>query len=333
MRNIKLLVVGCGLIGKKRLLASIRNGIPVENLFVYDSNLDLLKFRSQDEFKNITILVNIESLTEYNITHAIVAVPHNESVSIVSDLLTQQIIVLMEKPVARNLLEAERLFTHPKSKNLSIGFNYRFMPGLQILRKALVNKDLGKISSIKLELGHGGSPRDKETWKLDPIRAGGGVLLDPGIHLIDLLVFLFEGLDKNIEIRGVTKWKGFWNTGIEESMNIIGYVKEIPFNITCSIVAWRTRFNVEVIGTEGYIEVSGRGRTDGPHTYKQGHRWGWMNGGSQRNSEVNKVLSSEDLSLEIETAAWINKEPSVCSISSAYEGMKIYDQIKEQELK
>jgi predicted dehydrogenase len=333
MKNFKLLVVGCGLIGTKRLKASIKAGIPVENLFVYDPNLDLLKFQSSNNFKNITIVDNTNSLTNYKITHAIVAVPHNKVVSIVSDLLTQGIIVLMEKPLARNLLESEQLLNHPKSKNLSVGFNYRFMPGIQILRKALLSKDLGDISSLRLELGHGGSPGDVESWKLDPIKAGGGVTLDPGIHLIDLLVFLFEGLNENIEIIGVTKWKGFWNTGIEESVNIIGYVRKIPFNITSSIVAWRTRFHVEVIGTEGYIEINGRGRTDGPQTYVKGLRWGWKNSDSQRNSEVNKVLSTEDLSLEIETAAWIKGELNVCNISSAYDGMKIYNQIKERELK
>lgn len=332
MKNYKLLVVGCGLIGTKRLTASIKAGVPVENLFVYDPNLDLLKFQSNNNFKNITILDSTDSLTDYNITHAIVAVPHNKAVSIVSDLLTQGLIVLMEKPLARNLLESEQLFNHPKSKNLSVGFNYRFMPGIQILRKTILSKDLGDISALKFELGHGGSPGDEESWKLDPIKAGGGVILDPGIHLIDLLVFLFEGANENIEIIGVTKWKGFWRTGIEESVNIIGYVKKIPFNITCSIVAWRTRFHVEVIGTEGYIEVNGRGRTDGPHTYTKGIRWGWKDGDSQRNSEVNKVLSTEDLSLEIETAAWINGEHGICNISSAYDGMKIYNQIKEQEL-
>jgi predicted dehydrogenase len=333
MKNYKLLVVGCGLIGTKRLTASIKAGIPVENLFVHDPNLDLLKFQSNNDFKNITIVKSTNSITNYNITHAIVAVPHDKAVSIVNDLLTQGIIVLMEKPLARNLLESEQLFNHPKSNNLSVGFNYRFMPGIQILRKALLSKDLGDISSLKFELGHGGSPGDEESWKLDPIKAGGGAILDPGIHLIDLLVFLFEGLNENIEIIGVTKWKGFWNTGIEESVNIIGYVKKIPFDITCSIVAWRTRFHVEVIGTEGYIEVNGRGRTDGPQTYIKGLRWGWKNGDSQRNSEVNKVLSTEDLSLEIETAAWINGELNICNISSAHDGMKIYNQIKEQELR
>ena len=333
MKNFKLLVVGCGLIGTQRLKASIKAGILVENLFVYDPNLDLVKFQSGNNFKNITIVDSINSLTNYKVTHAIVAVPHNKVVSIVSVLLNQGIIVLMEKPLARNLKESEQLLNHPKSKNLSVGFNYRFMPGIQILRKALLSKDLGDISSLRLELGHGGSPGDVGSWKLDPIKAGGGAILDPGIHLIDLLVFLFEGLNENIEIIGVTKWEGFWNTGIEESVSIIGYVRKIPFNITCSIVAWRTRFHVEVIGTDGYIEINGRGRTDGPQTYTKGLRWGWKNSDSQKDSEVNKVLSTEDLSLEIETAAWIKGELNVCNISSAYAGMKIYNQIKERELR
>ena len=119
MKNYKLLLVGCGLIGTKRITASINAGIPVENLFVYDPNLDLLKFQSNNDFKNITIIKSTNSITNYNITHAIVAVPHDKAVSIVNDLLTQGIIVLMEKPLARNLLESEQLFNHPKSNNVA----------------------------------------------------------------------------------------------------------------------------------------------------------------------------------------------------------------------
>jgi predicted dehydrogenase len=328
-----LIIIGLGLVGVQRLSACIEAGIPTENLFVHDPSLDILKFRANSKFTKVTRLENIDTLAKHKISHAIVSVPHDQATSIVCYLLSAGIIVLMEKPLGRNLDEAEQLLNHPNSKNLSVGFNYRFMPGVKLLKDTLQSKSLGNISIVKFELGHGGSPDDKYSWKLSPVKAGGGVVLDPGIHLIDLLVYLFGANAENLEIKGITEWKGFWNTGIEESASFMGYVNDIPFSVTTSIVAWRTRFSIEVIGTERYLEVDGRGRSDGPQLIVEGFRWGWLRNLSQEKSESHRVAAITDLSIEIETLAWINDSSDVCKISSAYEGMKIYNLIKKQLVK
>jgi predicted dehydrogenase len=195
------------------------------------------------------------------------------------------------------------------------------------LKKALDEGILGKISSLKMELGHGGGPNDKGTWKLDPVRAGGGVILDPGIHLIDLLVHLFNATKKETRIVGKTEWSGFWNTGIEETSQIIGYVGTTPFSIATSIVAWRTRFKIEVIGTERYFEVDGRGRSDGPQTITEGPKWGWLDSSSQKNSEQFTELAVRDKSLVAETFAWLNASDAVCNVEQALQGMEIYADI------
>ena len=329
--NIKnIVIIGLGLIGVQRLSACIKAGIPAENLFIYDPSPDILKFQKNPKFAKVTRLQNIDSLAKQNLSHAIVSVPHDQSLPIVSSLLSAGIIVLMEKPFGRNLQEAEQLLRMTNSENLSVGFNYRFMPGVKVLREALQSNALGDISIVKLELGHGGSPEDKDSWKLSPVKAGGGVVLDPGIHLLDLLVFLFGATSENLEIEGITEWKGFWNTGIEESASFIGYVNKIPFCVTTSIVAWRTRFSIEVIGTEGYLEVDGRGRSDGPQSVVEGSRWGWLNHSSQKKSESHRVVSIIDPSIEIETLAWMNNDSDICKINSAYEGMKIYSLVRKQ---
>ena len=144
------------------------------------------------------------------------------------------------------------------------------MAGIIKLKTILESSDLGSINSIRMDLGHGGSPGDDKTWKLNKIISGGGSILDPGIHLIDLLLHLFNKNANQVGIDGVNYWKGFWNTGIEESAMILGRISEIPFQFTTSIVAWRTRFRIEIIGSDGYAIVSGRGRSDGPQVFTSG---------------------------------------------------------------
>jgi predicted dehydrogenase len=320
----KILIIGLGLIGKQRLDACLNFGVKPKNIYAFDTNLSQASFVTEPAYLNVNFVQDMGAVQDLKFERAIVAVPHDIAPALVLSLLDVGTTVLMEKPLGRNIDEALGLASHANAANLSIGFNYRFMPGVILLKKALEAQTLGNISTLKMELGHGGGPKDAGSWKLDPTRAGGGVFLDPGIHLIDLLVYLFNATSNNTCIEGKTKWSGFWNTGIEESAHLIGYVGSIPFSIASSIVSWRTRFKVEVIGTERYFEIDGRGRTDGPQIITEGPKWGWLSANSQKSSEKCTELTSKDESLDEETFAWLNGSRTVCSVDQALQGMRIY---------
>lgn len=325
----KVLIIGLGLIGKQRLDACLKFGINPKNISVFDINISQITFLNEPSYEGIFFVDNLEIALSSKIDCAIVAVPHHIAPPLVNLLLDAGIRVLLEKPLGRNITEAQQMASHSNAECLSIGFNYRFMPGIASLKSVLENGALGDISTLSMELGHGGSPKDVNSWKLDPVKAGGGVLLDPGIHLIDLLVYLFNANEENISIAGKTLWKGYWNTGIEESSNLIGYIGVMPFHLASSIVAWRTRFKIEVIGTERYFEIDGRGRSDGPQTITEGPKWGWLTSNSQKSSESQTELAVKDESLAEETFAWLGGNTSVCNIDQALQGMKIYTRIME----
>ena len=328
-KNETIFIFGLGLIGRQRLDACLSYGIKPHDIIAYDPNLFSLNLEGNENYAGVNFLSNLDMASDFTTDRAIVAVPHDFSGPIVQNLLNRGAKVLLEKPLGRNLEEAESLAMHKNADQLSLGFNYRFMPGIMKLKEVLNNGELGNVSTLRLELGHGGAPKDLNSWKIDPIRSGGGVTLDPGIHLVDLLIYLFSASENIFRISGKTEWNGFWKTGIEESLNLIGYLGDVPFNMTTSIVAWRTRFSVEAIGTDGYFEVDGRGRSDGPQRITEGTRWGWLSAASQKESEVVSEVATFDNSLIDETYAWLRGSKEVCTIIQALEGMKIYAKIKE----
>jgi predicted dehydrogenase len=229
--------------------------------------------------------------------------------------------------MGRNLPEAQLLHAHPNAKNLSIGFNYRFMSSVYEAKQIVESRVLGEIHTIRMDLGHGGSPNDKNSWKLDPQTAGGGVILDPGIHLLDLLFYLFSFDTSDVEFKGANSWSGFWGTGIEEALTTVGSAGGANLNLSVSVVAWKTRFEIEIIGTEGYLKLTGRGRTDGPQNITQGQRWGWLSGKSQIESEVSKTVSITDDSLAQEVEAWLLNDPRVASTGDALRAELLRNQI------
>ena len=117
--------------------------------------------------------------------------------------------------------------------------------------------------------------------------AGGGVILDPGIHILNLIQLFCS----NIKIEYVKRLKGFWKTGVEEEATIILSSKEIPIiNISLSITKWRSTFQINGNGYRGYWRLDGRGRSYGNQTYIVGKRWGWLSGKKQKYTE--KILSN-----------------------------------------
>jgi predicted dehydrogenase len=203
MTKENLLIVGLGLIGRQRLEACIEFGIKPENIYVFDSNSEQASLLREAKYSGLNFVDSFESALSISFKRAIVAVPHDAAVGMVSALLDTGCRVILEKPMGRNIKEAQHLAFHKNSKNLSVGFNYRFMPGIIHLRNQLASGSLGKISSIKMELGHGGAPADVTSWKLNPIMAGGGVLLGEDLHPLAALQSLVEGFHRAQQMFGL----------------------------------------------------------------------------------------------------------------------------------
>jgi predicted dehydrogenase len=313
-------IFGFGLIGRQRRDALLKYGIQPENVFVVDPYIATFP-------EDVQVLSDTTHLDQIKPGHIIVSTPHDVALELISRISQWKPRILLEKPMGRNFLEAEKIEARLNGAELSIGFNYRFMEGIKNLKAILDKNELGEINSIRMDLGHGGSPGDEKKWKLNLNNSGGGSLLDPGIHLIDLILYLFNGTCKNLLLDGGNVWSGFWNTGIEESSMVVGKINNIPFQFTSSIVSWRTRFRIEVIGVDGYVIVNGRGRSEGPQTIVSGKRWGWQSGISQTESEQMVTCMRKDNSIEIETQAWLNRDISVANLSNGLEAMKAYEKI------
>jgi len=173
-----------------------------------------------------------------------------------------------------------------------VGFDYRFFAGIRRAIQDARRGAFGKLIAVNFILGHGGGPGDDKTWKLDPVRAGGGCLIDPGVHLLDLCLLLAP---QGLEVVGATAWSGFWRTGIEENVQLLMRSGEgTSIAVDVSIVRWRSTFSLVLHGSEGYGIVTGRNRSYGPQQYWTGTRWGWRSALNQAGSE-RLVLESDGL--------------------------------------
>lgn len=283
---MKILIVGAGLIGCERIAAVKK--IAEMNSFVslmgaYDPDTKKLAIVGQ-KFQ-IPIIYDLDIALRMKPDWIFICTPHNVVVPIIQRAFGVGANVLVEKPLGRSLQECQEIINgKPAHCKLYVGFNYRFFAGVEALLRDCQAEKFGKLISVNLILGHGNAPGMENSWKLDPVKCGGGCLIDPGVHLLDLICELAIG---TVHLDYVRSWSGFWNTGIEEESHLLLHDDNgTIFNTQVSLNRWRSNFKLEVNGTEGYGIVEGRGRSYGPQSYRTGVRWGWQFIKSQADSEI-----------------------------------------------
>jgi predicted dehydrogenase len=294
---MKVLVVGQGLIGKQRA-AALHSHADVELAGTVDpAGRDAALYGSAPHFERF------EDVPEASYDAAVIALPHDLAPPVARAVLGQGKPILIEKPLGRDLVEAQSIVDAAQGAKLPsfVGYNYRFIPNVRAALVKAREGGLGKMRSVDFLLGHGGHPKSAEGWKLRPERAGGGVLIDPGVHLLDLLLCI----DPELELSHVEATRGFWPTGIEEDLVTVMSHGSLLATVRVSLVRWVNTFRLELMGEDAYALVEGRGGNYGPLGLRVGKRWGWNDGSgrAQRDTEEVRDLGAKDTSLVDELGA------------------------------
>jgi predicted dehydrogenase len=98
--------------------------------------------------------------------------------------------VLVEKPMARTVAEADAMVGAARGSGafLMVAHCWRFHPDVRALRGRVEAGELGEIVKTRSYGGHAGW--GPSGWFTDPALAGGGALVDMGVHAIDTTRYL-----------------------------------------------------------------------------------------------------------------------------------------------
>ncbi len=163
----------------------------------------------------------------------------------------------MEKPLTTNLDDTKKLCSELTKHDLihSVGYNRRFVDTFVKAKDLMDNKILGDIYKVKASIYLSSIFSKIPSWRTKKTESGGGVLVDLGSHVIDLLIWYFGRIE---EVSGETKsvYSGevedFAHMNIEFRNKIKG-----EFDTSWSIKGYRLpEINVEVFGSNGKLRVT-----------------------------------------------------------------------------
>ncbi|WP_049923632.1 Gfo/Idh/MocA family protein [Halopiger djelfimassiliensis] len=134
---------------------------------------------------------------------AVVALPPSLHAAAVERAADAGVDVFVEKPLARSTDEADRLLETAAAGGIAVGVDHtlRYQPDMVGVKTAYDEGRVGHVpyaSITRINDGPLGRPPVEDappSWPLDPDAAGGGSLLELGIHCFDLLEWLFGDLE------------------------------------------------------------------------------------------------------------------------------------------
>ncbi len=114
--------------------------------------------------------------------------------------------VLLEKPLAHTLESAERIVDAATQSSgvTMVGFNNRFANTVQIVKNRIERGDLGTVKHLEANYVRRRGIPGRGSWFTRRAIAGGGALIDLGVHAIDLALYLL-GYPAVLEVSGVTR--------------------------------------------------------------------------------------------------------------------------------
>ena len=149
---------------------------------------------------------HLEMLENRDIDAVSVCLPNFLHAPISIDALNAGKHVLCEKPPARSAIEAKAMAdaATENGKTLMYALVQRFGGDSQKLKQLIQDGELGDVYFGKAAyVRRRGIPIGKEGWFVDKERAGGGALIDIGVHALDCIWWLMNS-PKPVEIMGAT---------------------------------------------------------------------------------------------------------------------------------
>ncbi len=256
---MRFAIIGCGLIGQKRM-RSLRDR---HTLTVVS---DVVPARAQSlaaQSPQARAEMDWKAAVSASDVDAVIVATTNDSLAQVTlAAIEAGRPVLVEKPAARNIGELAPIIERSSQEGVyvQVGFNHRYHPAFRQARRILEDGGLGELMFIRARYGHGGRLGYDREWRADPDIAGGGELLDQGVHLIDLARW-FLGDFTSVEGSADTF---YWDMPVEDNGFLL--LRTAQGRIAwmhASCTEWKNLFSFEIYGRQAKLHIEGLGGSYG----------------------------------------------------------------------
>ncbi len=187
-RKPRIGYLGVGWIGRNRMAAIVETGL-TETAAVADPTAEAVT-QALDLAPGATACADLDGLLAQDLDGLVIATPSALHAEQAIRALQAGVAVFCQKPLGRDGAETRAVIAAAKRADrlLGVDFSYRRTRALEAVRDLVRSGELGHIQSVDLVFHNAYGP-DKD-WFYDPVLSGGGCVVDLGIHLVDLVLWV-----------------------------------------------------------------------------------------------------------------------------------------------
>lgn len=251
MKNkLKIGIIGYGKMGQTRHQA-IKELNCAEVVAVSEPNIN------GKEIESIPNLSHDEIISKPEIDAILISTPNYLNKPLTIKALKTGKHVFCEKPpcfTAADMIEIRQV-EKESGKKLMYGFNHRHHDSVIRMKEIVESKQYGNILWMRGRYGKSVTPDYCDQWRAKKELAGGGILIDQGIHMLDLFLYLAGDFDSvKAEVSNL-----YWKMDVEDNAFVI--LRNTHTNCVASLhstmTQWRHLFSLEVFLEKGYMVLNG----------------------------------------------------------------------------
>ena len=251
-KSIRTVIIGMGRMGHTRYQAMKKHG-GFEITGVCDINEGNTQSCDCKKYNDWKICIDTEHPDAVFVCTYNVAIP-----DIVCYAIEKRMAVFSEKPPGRNLQDAKRMFDAYHSTEgaiLKFGFNHRYHNSVIEARALIDSGILGDVVCARGVYGKAGSMSFRNEWRNNTEISGGGIMLDQGIHMLDLMYY-FMGKFTSVESAvDQLVWKDMPTE--DSAFSILRTADGKVASLHSSAIQWRHKFSLDIVCTEGVASLNG----------------------------------------------------------------------------
>jgi predicted dehydrogenase len=251
MKKLRTAIIGMGVVGKRRRYFIEKND-NYKIVAVSD-----ITFQKDTKKNNVYYYKNYENIKNHNLDCVFVTLPNYLAPIVTSKFLKKNVSVFCEKPPGRNIGDIKKIIKVEKksSGKLMYGFNHRYHGSVEQAKNIIQKKTLGEVLNIRGLYGKSKIVTyNKGEWRSKKKFAGGGILLDQGIHMLDMINY-FCGPFSNFKSFVSNR---HWKYDIEDDVfSIFKNKSGVIASIHSTAIQWEHKFRIEISLQKGSIELNG----------------------------------------------------------------------------
>ena len=208
--------------------------------------------------KNKLFVNSIDDLfNNKNIEIIFICTPNYLNKKLTIESLKKEKHVFCEKPPGLNAKDIENVIIaeNKYKKTLMYGFNHRHHDSIQKIKQIVDEKEFGRILWMRGRYGKSVETDFYKNWRSKKEYSGGGILIDQGIHMLDIFLYLAGDFDK-IQ---ATVSNLYWDLDIEDNVFAVlqNSKNKIAASLHSTMTQWRNLFSLEVFFEKGYVVLNG----------------------------------------------------------------------------